>query len=81
MRAKGRRCAAQILDSLSTDSQKEVTLDWGRGTFAAGPHLLRFECMGKAEVSKGCFLGFDRLDVPTRAEERPAGFDLRKAQR
>lgn len=56
------------------------SLDWGRRTLAAGPHLLRFECKGQAEASRGFFLGFDRLHMPTRAYERPAGFDLRKIQ-
>ena len=55
-------------------------LDWGHRTLAAGSHVLRFECRGKVEASKGWFFGFDRLDMPTRAYERPAGFDLRKIQ-
>lgn len=42
--------------------------------------MLRFECKGKLEASKGYFFGFDRLDVPTRAYERPPAFDLRKIQ-
>ncbi|HOF49966.1 MAG TPA: DUF2961 domain-containing protein [Verrucomicrobiota bacterium] len=55
-------------------------LDWGRRTLGAGPHVLRFECQGKAEASKGWFFGFDRLDMPMRAYERPADFDLRRIQ-
>jgi len=55
-------------------------VDWGRRTLAAGPHRLRFECAGKAEASQGYFFGFDRLDMPSRAYERPPGFDLRKIQ-
>ncbi len=50
----------------------------GRQTLAAGEHILRFECRGKSEKSKGVFLGFDTLVHRKMAYTRPAGFDLRR---
>jgi hypothetical protein len=72
----------QELATLDLYAEKATgkSVDWGRRTLAAGPHVLRFECKGKVEASKGYFFGFDRLDVPTRAYERPPAFDLRKIQ-
>jgi hypothetical protein len=65
---------------LYADKTQGKSHDWGRRTLSAGQHVLRFECKGKSERSKGYFLGFDLLDVPTRAYERPPGFDLRNIQ-
>ncbi len=54
---------------------------WGARKLTAGQHVLRFECMGKAEKSKGYLLGFDAMTAQEPAYVRPAGFDLRKAQK
>lgn len=52
----------------------------GSHTLAAGPHTLRFECVGKARDSKGYFLGFDTLTARVPVYTRPPGFDLRKVR-
>ena len=57
------------------------THPWGLHKLAAGEHLLRFECVGKPEKSKGYFLGFDALVARVPVYARPAGFDLRKLQK
>lgn len=54
---------------------------WGVQTLAAGPHVLRFECRGKAEASKGHFFGLVSVSAVVRPYERPPGFDLRTIQR
>ncbi len=54
---------------------------FGRHKLAKGDHILRFECRGKSEKSKGVFLGFDTLVFKKPAYERPEGFDLRKPTR
>ena len=51
----------------------------GKQALAAGEHVLRFECRGKSEKSRGVFLGFDTLVFKKMAYSRPEGFDLRKA--
>jgi hypothetical protein len=53
----------------------------GTHRLAAGPHALRFECVGKAAASTGYFLGFDTLSARIPAYSRPEGFDLRRIQR
>jgi hypothetical protein len=52
----------------------------GMQTLEAGDHTLRFECAGKAEKSKGYYLGFDALTARELVYTRPPGFDLRKIQ-
>jgi hypothetical protein len=52
----------------------------GIHALAAGEHTLRFECVGKAEASKGYLLGFDALIARVPVYARPPGFDLRKIQ-
>lgn len=52
----------------------------GRHTLAAGDHVLRFECAGKAVASKGWLLGFDALQVRVPVYARPAEKDLRELQ-
>ena len=49
----------------------------GKQTLPAGEHVLRFECRGKSEKSKGIFLGFDALVLRRPVYERPPGLDLR----
>jgi hypothetical protein len=52
----------------------------GTHTLAAGAHVLRFTCAGKAEGSKGYLLGFDALSARVPVYTRSADFDLRKIQ-
>lgn len=52
----------------------------GTHTLAAGAHTLRFECVGKAEKSKGWFFGFDTLTARVPVYSRPATKDLRELQ-
>jgi hypothetical protein len=54
---------------------------WGVQTLSAGPHVLRFECKGKAEASAGYYFGLASFQAVVRPYERPPGFDLRKIQR
>lgn len=56
------------------------THHWGVHQLGAGAHTLRFECVGKAEKSKGYFLGFDALIARVAAYSRPPGKDLRQIQ-
>jgi hypothetical protein len=77
----------------SLDGQELATLDlyspevkskaarWGMRQLAAGSHVLRCECTGKSEKSKGYFLGFDSLAAAVPVYQRPPGFDLRKIQK
>lgn len=53
---------------------------WGVRKLAAGPHKLRFECVGRAADSRGYFLGFDALVRRIAAYQRPPGKDLRDLQ-
>lgn len=53
----------------------------GEQTLAAGPHTLRFECVGKSASSAGYFLGFDALVVRVPVYSRPASVDLRTLQK
>lgn len=53
----------------------------GRQTLAPGPHLLRFECVGKANASKGWYLGFDSLLIRVPVYSRPPEKDLRELQK
>ena len=53
---------------------------WGIHKLAASEHVLRFECVGKPDKSKGYLLGFDALTARVPVYARPAGFDLRKIQ-
>jgi hypothetical protein len=52
----------------------------GTHKLTAGQHTLRFECVGKAEASKGYLLGFDSLTARVPVYSRPEGFDLRKVK-
>ena len=62
------------------DPAKPSTHDWGLRQLGAGEHVLRFDCVDKADGSKGYALGFDTLIGRTTAYARPSGFDLRKIQ-
>jgi len=53
---------------------------WPAQPLAAGDHVLRLECVGKAEASQGYGLGFDALMTRALVYTRPPGFDLRKIQ-
>jgi hypothetical protein len=53
----------------------------GMHKLAAGPHTLRFECAGKAEKSKGYFLGFDALTARVPVYSRAPDVDLRTLQK
>ena len=67
------------LDLLNADAVPEAH-KLGFVTLAAGPHTLRFECVGKAEKSKGYFFGFDALTARIPVYSRPASKDLRDLQ-
>jgi hypothetical protein len=69
-----------VLDLYSADITP-TSHPLGRHNLAAGEHVLRFECVGKSEKSKGYLLGFDALAARVPAYARPPGFDLRKAQK
>ncbi len=63
--------------------QPEVTPsvhNFGSVELTAGDHVLRLECVGKSETSRGHFLGFDALVARTPVYTRPAGKDLRDLQ-
>jgi hypothetical protein len=47
----------------------------------SGSHTLRFECVGKAEKSKGYFLGFDALTARVPVYSRAPDVDLRTLQK
>jgi hypothetical protein len=53
----------------------------GRQELGAGPHILRFECVGKASKSAGYYLGFDALAVRVPVYSRPKSVDLRTLQK
>ncbi len=53
---------------------------WPAHPLAAGEHVLRFDCEGKADLSQGYCLGFDALMTKVLVYTRPPGFDLRKIQ-
>jgi hypothetical protein len=53
---------------------------WPAHPLAPGDHVLRFDCVGKAEKSQGYGLGFDALMTKALVYTRPPGFDLRKIQ-
>jgi hypothetical protein len=52
----------------------------GTHKLAAGQHVLRFECVGKAASSAGYFLGFDALTARVPVYSRAADVDLRTIQ-
>lgn len=52
----------------------------GSHTLKPGSHTLRFECVGKADKSKGYFFGFDALNARVPVYARPATRDLRELQ-
>jgi hypothetical protein len=60
---------------IGTDTQT-----WPARRLAAGEHVLRFECVGKAGASQGYSLGFDALVTRALVYTRPPGFDLRTIQ-
>ncbi len=57
------------------------THPWGLHKLAPGEHILRLECVGKPDKSKGYFLGFDALTARVPAYVRPEGFDLRNIRK
>jgi hypothetical protein len=67
--------------NLYNSEVKAESRDFGAHQLAAGPHVLRFECTGKSDRSKGYFLGVDSLAAVVPVYERPPGFDLRKIQK
>jgi len=70
----------EVMD-LHNEAVTPVAHRWGTRQLAAGEHTLRFECVGKAEESRGFFLGFDALVARIPAYSRPAGKDLRDLQK
>jgi hypothetical protein len=66
---------------LYSEKVKRQSDEWGVQKLAAGPHVLRFECTGKAEHSTGYYLGLDSFAAVVPVYERPPGFDLRKIQK
>lgn len=52
----------------------------GQVTLPAGAHTLRFECVGRADKSKGYFFGLDTLTARIPVYSRPASKDLRELQ-
>jgi hypothetical protein len=54
---------------------------WGTHQLAAGPHTLRFECVGKSADSKGYFLGLDALVAKIPVYARDPSVDLRTLQK
>ncbi len=66
---------------LYSDKIKRISDHWGVHDLAAGPHVLRMECTGKAAQSEGYFLGLDSFAAVIPAYERPPGFDLRTIQK
>jgi hypothetical protein len=69
-----------VVDLYSPEVKRQAQ-KWGPRNLSAGPHVLRFECKGKAEKSKGYFLGVDSLAAAVPVYERPPGFDLRTIQK
>ncbi len=67
------------LDLLNADAAPQ-THKLGFHTLAAGPHTLRFECVGKNDKSKGYYFGFDALTARIPVYSRPASKDLRDLQ-
>lgn len=57
------------------------TYRWGTRNLDAGKHTLRFECVGKADASKGYFLGFCSLVDQTCVYARDPSVDLRTLQK
>jgi len=51
-----------------------------RQTLTAGDHILRFECTGHNNASKGYLLGFDSLQARTPSYVRPADKSLKDLQ-
>ncbi len=68
------------LDLFSPDL-KPASHKLGTRSLAAGEHRLRFECIGKAEDSKGWFLGFDALRARVPVYARDPKVDLRTLQK
>lgn len=66
---------------LYSASAMPATHSWGSRQVSAGPHRLRFECVGKSDKSKGYFLGFDALVVRIPVYSRPPSVDLRTLQK
>lgn len=52
----------------------------GRRELESGTHVLRFECAGRNDVSRGFLLGFEHLKARVPRYLRPATGDLRKLQ-
>ncbi len=69
-----------VVDLYSPDVKRQAE-NWGAQKLNAGEHVLRLECKGKSDKSKGYFLGVDSLAAAIPVYERPAGFDLRKIQK
>ncbi len=66
---------------LYAEKVKRVSDHWGVHTLAAGPHVLRLECIGKSDKSSDYYLGLDSFAAVVPAYERPPDFDLRKIQK
>ena len=65
---------------LQAQSPTPATHPLGMHTLSAGNHVLRFECVGKSDKSKGYLMGFDALIGRVPVYARPPDFDLRKIQ-
>ena len=69
-----------VVDLYNPDVIRQA-VNWGAQTLSVGPHVLRLECRGKSDKSKGYFLGVDSIAAAVPVYERPPGFDLRKIQK
>ena len=58
-----------------------TTHRWGVHKLEAGPHVLRFECVGKSAESKGYLFGFGELSARIPVYSRDASVDLRSIQK
>ncbi len=72
------RFLAQFDGCAPTVQPLEVFL--GRQNLAAGAHVIRFECEGRNEASRGHLLGFENVSMRIPRYLRPAGKDLRDLQ-
>ncbi len=58
-----------------------TTHRWGIHELKAGPHTLRFECVGKSSSSEGYLLGFGSLEARIPVYSRDPSVDLRTLQK
>lgn len=59
---------------------RPMEFKWGRRTLTAGPHTLRFVCIGRNNASVGSALGIDQFVARVPVYLRAKQFDLRSLQ-